>query len=334
MNTNTKYWSLTWDTNRLQRKLPQQDRLHRFLESTCTEGVYQLEKGSKKGKKHYQGYITLDGPRKSKKWTLDLFQKHFKNISGLTISPVYDKISISRYVTKSEGRIEGPFFVGRSDTYDMKFSSAVLRDWQSELFEILRGEKKDLLKDRKVVWIEDEFGNTGKSWFQKWLRLAQNDVTVRHLPISSVSRLVSAVTIVTQKVKVDVFTIDFTRTKGKDQYLEDLFSTIEQIKNGSVIDVMYGKYNESYFEPPVVMIFTNDPLSSCVNYLSRDRWEWYKIMKVSESGDFRLLHVKDELPEPKKTDRPKSSDWFSNYVTQEDEEEEIKNKKMLNSRKN
>lgn len=329
MNTNTKYWSLTWDTNRLQRKLPQRDRLHAFLESKCVEGIYQLEKGSKNQKIHFQGYITLDGSRKSKKQTLELFQKHFKNISGLTISPVYDKIAISKYVTKSEGRIEGPFFVGKSNTYDMKFYSAILRDWQSELFDIVRGEQKENLKDRKVVWIEDEFGNTGKSWFQKWMRIAQNDVVVRQLPISSVSRLVSAVAIVTKSVKVDVFTIDFTRTKGRDQYLEDLFSTIEQIKNGSVVDVMYGKYNESYFQPPIVMIFTNDPLSSCVHYLSRDRWEWYKIVKVSESGDFGLLHVKDELPEAKKTNIPKPSDWFSNYVT--NPEEELENKKILNS---
>lgn len=330
MNSNTKYWSLTWDTNRLQRKLPERERLHRFLESICKEGIYQLEKGSKKQKKHFQGYIVLEGPRKSKKQTLELFQKHFKNISGLTVSPVYDKIAISKYVTKLEGRIEGPFFIGESNTYNMKFHDAVLRDWQSELFDIVRGEKKDFLKDRKVMWIEDQFGNTGKSWFQKWLRISQNDVVVRQLPISSVSRLVSAVAIVTKKVKVDIFTIDFTRTKGRDQYLEDLFSTIEQIKNGALVDVMYGKYNESYFQPPIVMIFTNDPLSSCVRYLMPDRWEWYKIMKVSDSEDLHLVHIKDKLPEPKKTNIVPSSDWFSNYMT--NEEEELEDKKMLDSR--
>lgn len=330
MNSNTKYWSLTWDTNRLQRKLPERERLHRFLESICKEGIYQLEKGSKKQKKHFQGYIVLEGPRKSKKQTLELFQKHFKNISGLTVSPVYDKIAISKYVTKLEGRIEGPFFIGESNTYNMKFHDAVLRDWQSELFDIVRGEKKDFLKDRKVMWIEDQFGNTGKSWFQKWLRISQNDVVVRQLPISSVSRLVSAVAIVTKKVKVDIFTIDFTRTKGRDQYLEDLFSTIEQIKNGALVDVMYGKYNESYFQPPIVMIFTNDPLSSCVHYLMPDRWEWYKIMKVSDSEDLHLVHIKDKLPEPKKTNIVPSSDWFSNYMT--NEEEELEDKKMLDSR--
>lgn len=48
------------------------------------EAVFQLEKGSKKGKIHIQGVFTLDSKRTSKQAVLLLFQEAFKNVSGLT----------------------------------------------------------------------------------------------------------------------------------------------------------------------------------------------------------------------------------------------------------
>lgn len=79
--------------------------------------------------------------------------------------------------------------------------------------------------------------------------------------ISSVDRLISAVNIINKTHKVDVYTIDLTRTQGA---YNDLFSTIEQIKNGYVVDVIYGKYNEAIFKPPMVIIFTNNKLNNYV----------------------------------------------------------------------
>lgn len=65
----------------------------------------------------------------------------------------------------------------------------------------------------------------------------------RSLPVSSVDRLISAVHILNNTYEVDVYLIDLTRTQGEDQSYNDLFAAIEQIKNGHIIDVMYGKYN-------------------------------------------------------------------------------------------
>lgn len=75
----------------------------------------------------------------------------------------------------------------------------------------------------------------------------------------------SAIHVINKTLSVDVYCIDLTRTKGEDQSSKDLFSAVEQIKNGFVIDTMYGKYNESFFEPPVVIIFSNNPLYDSQN---------------------------------------------------------------------
>lgn len=69
---------------------------------------------------------TLTGKRQSKMSVLRTFEKTFKNVSGLTLSPVYDKIAIRSYVTKKEGRIRGPFYGGKKDMFDRNFASAKL----------------------------------------------------------------------------------------------------------------------------------------------------------------------------------------------------------------
>lgn len=307
MNTNTKYWSFTWDTNILQKKIPSKMELLQFLNQETDYSVFQFEIGSEKKKKHIQGSLVLLGGRSSKQGVLKLFSARFKNISGLTLNPVYDKIALAAYVTKEEGRIEGPFYGGKSEMFNADYAQNTLKNWQLDLYSLISGPDLQDLKNRKVIWVEDCRGNTGKSWFQKWLRIGQKTLVSRALPVSTVDRLMSAVNLITKKEKVDLFTIDLTRSIGKDQSYADLFCAIEQIKNGYVVDVMYGKYNEAIFEPPLIIIFTNGKLEDFKQYLSEDRWfpfligldkELYNIS--IESGSPTYSRVKEEEKKVKK----------------------------------
>lgn len=292
MNTQTKYWSLTWDTNIKQKKLPNEEALLSFFDRVAEECVFQYEKGTVKQKEHVQGTFTLCGQRQSKTIVLRLFASTFKNIHGLTLSPVYDKFAIKSYVTKEQGRTKGPFYGGKKEMYDKQMATTKLKKWQRQLFEVLTGEGHEELKDRKVIWVQDACGNTGKSWFQKWLRIGQKKIVTRSLPVSSVDRLISAVNIINKTHKIDAYTIDLTRTQGEDQSYKDLFSTIEQIKNGYVIDVMYGKYNEAIFKPPMIIIFTNNQHEEFRHYLSQDRW---KVYTISPDGDLAEAYSPYEL---------------------------------------
>lgn len=278
MHKNTKYWSLTWDTNVSQKQLPDKKKLGNFLQSLTEYYTFQSEKGTIKGNLHYQGAFTLLGPRLSKKQLLDQFKKAFDNVSGLTLKPVYDKVAIQAYVTKTEGRVDGPYYGGKNEMFDPKLSEIPLRPWQQELFDLITCEQQQpILRDRKVLFIQDTGGNTGKSWFQKWLRFGQKKLVARSLPVSSVDRLLSAVYIITRDTQVDLYNIDLTKTKGDDQSYEDLFSAIEQIKNGHTLDLMYGKYHEACFNPPMVIIYTNLKASDFIHYLSFDRWQVFEI---------------------------------------------------------
>jgi hypothetical protein len=59
MNTQTKYWSITWDTNKLQKKLPSEDSLLKFFNRVADDCVFQYEIGSERRKEHVQGVLQV-----------------------------------------------------------------------------------------------------------------------------------------------------------------------------------------------------------------------------------------------------------------------------------
>ena len=137
-----------------------------------------------------------------------------------------------KYASKIDTRVRGPFYVGQKENYSEEYASMTLRQWQKELFEfIVINKNNPIIRERKIIWVEDSKGCTGKSKFQKWLRLGQREIIARKLPVSSVERLISAVTKLTRKQEVDLLMINLTKTKGENQSLEDMFAAIEDIKD-------------------------------------------------------------------------------------------------------
>ena len=61
----------------------------------------------------FRVHFTLSGQRQSKTKVLGLFEKTFKNVVGLMLSPVYDKVTIKSYVIKEQGPVKGPFYGGK-----------------------------------------------------------------------------------------------------------------------------------------------------------------------------------------------------------------------------
>jgi hypothetical protein len=285
-NYESKYWLFTWETNVLQKKLPDLQKLKRHLNIVCDNSTFQLERGKISGKEHIQGGLHLYGPRKSKKQLLEAFQTIFGNVSGLTLQIAHDKEAIMKYSAKDDTRISETIYCGRKEKFDESVSSTTLRPWQQAMYkELLRLQKDDKAKGRKVIWLEDSVGNTGKSFFVKWLRVGQKKLTARKMPVNTVDRLISAVA---KNKNVDLFMFDFTRVKPETQSYADVFCAIEDIKNGYVVDVMYGNYVEEVFNPPLVLIVTNEKIYDFVKYLSVDRWARYVL---NSEGDLEIWPV-------------------------------------------
>ena len=269
----SKNWIATWETNSLQHKLPAEKKLKKFLDEYTDYSVFQLERGKQKAKKHFQIALVLKGSRKNKKNLLDLFRSIFNNIGGLSVKIAHSREAVFNYCSKEDTRVGETIYAGFKEKYDQEVAQMELRPWQEDLFNFIKLKRKDKnFRDRKIVWVEDRIGNTGKSAMLKYLRVGQKDLVARKLSVNSVDRLISGVTKVTGQEEIDLFMIDFTRTQGKDQNYEDLFAAIEEIKNGYVVDMMYGKYEEAIFRPPMIVIFTNQEMKNYKKYLSTDRW--------------------------------------------------------------
>lgn len=282
----TRFWNLTWETNVKQKKLPSEKKLINFFNKNAEFAVFQFEKGAKKGKIHIQGTFTLIGKRTSKTNVLLLFNSTFKNVQGLTLTPTHSNIASVTYCTKEEGRVSGPHFCGKSEKFDPEVANMKLSDWQEKMFEALLSKEAEELRGRNVISVHDSVGKSGKSQFVKWLRVGQKKLVVRKLPVASVQQLNSAVYLITKELNVDVFVIDITRSLGKEQTFQDLFSALEDVVNGFTVDVMFGKYHETIFKPPLVLIFTNYEFKELYKYMSDDRW-----IPLQLGVDKKLMHL-------------------------------------------
>ena len=107
----------------------------------------------------------------------------------------------------------------------------------------------------------------------------------RKLRVSTVERLISAVTKLTQQEDVDLLMINLTKSRGQDQSLSDVFASVEYIKNAYIVDTLYGKYIESIFEPPIILFFTNERLDDHLSSLSPDRW-----LRLNINSNYTIEH--------------------------------------------
>ena len=70
--------------------------------------------------------------------------------------------------------------------------------------------------------------------------------------------------------------------------MTDVFSTIEDIKDAYIVDTLYGKYIEAIFNPPIVLVFTNERLDEHKSKLSADRW-----LRLHINSNFSIEFRKD-----------------------------------------
>lgn len=312
MHNYQKRWVFTWNINDAGW-MPKQKDLSALLDIYVVSGVFQLELGLTTARPHYQGRFELKGSRLGKKRLLEIFRE-LGDTSQLTFQPeiVYDSTS---YCTKSETREAGPWYVG-TNSYKTKQQplQLELRMWQEQLLAEMAGIDDSGKRDRKVIWIQDILGGAGKSTFSKYLSFGQKDWKVKKLPLDKPDRLRMAVCKIVQKEDVDVFTFDFTRTRGEETSMNNLFQIIEEIKNAHVVSVMYGNPMEVGFTSPHVIIFTNEKLEDYEKYLSPDRWAPYTVQSgklyhmtynpqdkaygYSPVSEIRNIKAQEEKPEP------------------------------------
>lgn len=111
--------------------------------------------------------------------------------------------------------------------------------------------------DRQVLWIYDNIGNNGKTWFANWLVVNRAACRMENAATKDLAYMYNSQPFVA---------IDYTRSvEGRVNY-----NIIESLKNGSMVSAKYHT-KLKVFKPPKVICFSNFWPEQ--DKLSEDRWQ-------------------------------------------------------------
>lgn len=145
-----------------------------------------------------------------------------------------------------------------ADQKDISVPDHELYDWQEELNNRLSAPPED----RKVIFVVDEDGNTGKTWFAKWYCKQHEDAQFME-PSKKADMAYSL------QDDLRVLFINITRTSESDK-TDYLYSFIESVKDGMVFSPKYESRMKYYDKVHVVIMMNQEPN---MLLLSQDRYD-------------------------------------------------------------
>lgn len=279
-----------------------------WLEDYATDYYFQVERGKVEEKRHFQALVYI-----KKKTRATAVARHLRACAEgkiqLDVSPVGDGRvkAMKRYTTKCDTRIEGPFsnkpiYMGA----DLVCVEATPTPMQKQVLDIL-ATKPD---DRTINYFWDEKGNIGKSKLCKYLAFYKKAKVIK---VTTAERLASAIC---KAGAFGAYAVDIPRTVDTEKSITGVFEVLEGLKNGHVIDNMYGSDNELFMDSPHVFVFANYPPDK--SRMSQDRWNVINLNIEIGPLFGEEMNVVDG--EPEELD---DNGNLLNLVVPSDEEEEI-----------
>lgn len=270
--------------------LPSKEEVIKIFEQISLTYVFQLEKGEETGRLHYQCAIKLK-LRRRKSTLINVIRSALLKEHQWQFTPMYGSWEEAfDYCTKADTALEPPvtnlpYYVGS----DIKFLEDVSKryPWQEYLLGELFASSLSTFKtpdDRKIYWIYDPQGNSGKSKFTKFLVL-HNSLCCK-VPFGTATQLRSS--IISMGVK-RLYIVDIPRTLGRDDDINSVITVLEDLKNGFVVSSMYGKNAQLLMDPPHVIVFSN--MICPIEKMSSDRWILLTIDKDKKPTKTRYAYI-------------------------------------------
>lgn len=237
------------------------EHLKTLCDKLAKKWCFQLERGEKTNYEHYQGRLSL----KTKTRLTTLAKK--VQLPFHWSATFKDNIDNFFYVMKDETRIDGPWMDNTTENQNyiprQVREIATLYPWQQHIVD-----NYDEWDTRHINVIIDTKGNIGKSILITYMRAHHLAFKIPYCnDFRDIMRMVCDVP--TQRCYV----IDMPRAIKKDKLFQ-MFSAIEEIKNGYAYDDRY-HFKEKIFDCPNIWIFMNCIPS--LNLLSRDRWRLWEV---------------------------------------------------------
>lgn len=158
----------------------------------------------------------------------------------------------------------------------------LLKKYENVKFNKLQCKILDILvenvDDRKVHWIYDEYGNSGKSYMAKYLQLTRDTYYITGGKQNDILYGYEG---------QDLVIIDLARTYADN--LEHIYTIIENLKNGQYLSTKY-ETKQKLFEIPYIIVMAN--FKPDKTKLSKDRWD------IIDTLDYQDYEEPLTLPEP------------------------------------
>ncbi len=259
-------------------------RFREISDEFAQSWVFQKERGATSGKEHFQCRWITHEPLYKESLLVVLeargIERKYVSFRPESCNSIKQG-GLAFYCMKDETRIEGPW---HDDTYRppkrrKTYAGEDLacmenpRPFQARIIELLDRD----WDDRHIYWWCDAAGGAGKSKLLKWLRFKGYDMA--RVPMGTATQIKTAV--IDLGVR-NAYLVDLPRVQGKEESIRDLFSALEEIKNGWVVSAMYGKPGELLMKPPHLHIFSNELPNPHVSSL--DRWLIFSLIHDREAG--------------------------------------------------
>lgn len=265
--------------------IPQSSDMKNVLENISSKFVFQLERCPETEREHYQGCLVTKIRKRFSTLLNELTEDLSINKKYLTIDKMQGTFEQAmEYCSKEDTRVGDSIRMSQEletaqrNKYkgsDLQiFENEGFYPWQIEVLDIIFEEDFNTLRKssaREVYWISDLEGNSGKSLFTKYLCFKNSNIT--KLAFGSGSQMRTG--IIEEGTK-GCYIIDIPRKLCNDDHKNNMYSVIEDLKNGFIKSSMYGNPRVLFMEPPIVIIFSNEECP--IDNLSIDRWRLFSII--------------------------------------------------------
>lgn len=172
---------------------------------------------------------------------------------------------LKRYAMKDDSatskRIAGPW--AEKPIYRGQDLPIQLWAWQQQVKDIVL----QAADSRVIHWLYDNDGNSGKSMFAKYMMYHHDMLTLTYGNAKDLTNLVFT------NADKPAYFFDLTRAKPREFGTTDLYSTMESIKNGYIVNQKYAT-GVLMMMPPHIVVFSNQEPEYAL--LSQDRWKVWK----------------------------------------------------------
>lgn len=161
------------------------------------------------------------------------------------------------------------------DYYSQIYSSCVWSSFQQKILDLVLTDK---IEERKINWIYDPKGNSGKSFLGRYLKLYKDAYIITGGKSADIYRHYDYNKIVVYDLPRDYMSENIS-----------LYSTMECFKNGYLLDTKF-EGGQKIFKPPQIIVFSNNLPDT--TKLSKDRWN---IIYLEDIVEDNVEDVKEEV---------------------------------------